>query len=267
VLFAVVPDTEDPAGQPQGRPALVPLACADQGQLAGGRPCLGLVPLGSEVALEGGRRVVADGRGIALCEEEAGRAVGLTLAGAVEGAGWAIWPPSALDRVKPARAALPGDPAATCRGWCSFARTGHPRVRVTEEQRQRLAIAVARIAPELGRRAARLQVVQEITLDMEGDGKPERIYSVVVMEPKARYAFALSALLLERGLQLALLRRQNSDAIVVRGTLDLDGDGGQELHLLLVPTAGAGSGQMLLTLDAGGRAGLVGHYACEPAAE
>ena len=56
---------------------------------------------------------------------------------------------------------------------------------------------------------------------------------------------------------------EDSDAIVLRATLDLDRDGRRELWLLFVPTSGEGSGHAVISL---GREGpeVIGSYFCRP---
>jgi hypothetical protein len=110
-------------------------------------------------------------------------------------------------------------------------------------------------------------VVQELVLDVDGDGSDDRIYSVVVMLPERQsYGFSFSALFLASGRrpgQMDLLYRQDSDAIVVRGTLDLDADSNRELWILFSSTDGADDAHAVLSLRRG-RPAVVGRYSCRP---
>jgi hypothetical protein len=268
VFFVIVPQVEDLNGEAVDQPALVPLACVDRGELRGGRGCLGLIPRGQQVLLEGSHRVAVAGRVRPHCEGEVSRAIGLALwSDPKEEVTYALWPADTKTTLQQIRRGAPYEPS-NCRGWCSFERTGHPRVRISTEQRRWLADTVARTAPELGAGQARaLEVAQLVTLDLDNDDKEDRIYAVSVVDRDAdRYAFLFSAIYYVSGGSpdtLILLRRQDSDAIVLRGTLDLDRDGRRELWLMQIPTSGEGLGHAVLTL---GREGpeVIGSHICRP---
>ena len=246
VLFAVIPQSEGAGGQALNKPALVPLACHGRGTLEGGQRCLAMTEEGGVLKLEGGAQVVASGRTRPYCPGGLSRAVGLALPGPVR-AGFAIWPAKQLKAVTVPTGGKPWEPSA-CQGWCSFRRAGHPRVRVEAKQMARLAAAAR--AAGMSSEAGPLEVLQAYTLDQDGDGKAERFFAVAALDPREEdYTFAFSALFMEgdRG-RPVLVRREDSAAVVLRGALDLDGDGRQELWLLLTPTGGGGVGHEVLQL-------------------
>jgi hypothetical protein len=264
VLFVVLEQSEAMNGQPLERQLLLPLACHEAGQLLGGRACRELVARGRAVTLEGGREVTPTRPGRPRCEGVVSREVGLLLAAASADtppwlqatvrASYAVWPRSALERVWPT--------GRGCRGWCSFRRTGHPRVRVAEALRGRLEQAAR--AAGLREGADGLEVLQEVGVDLDGDGAEERLFSVAVRDLEAAdYAFRFSALFLLGEGAPRLLRRRDSDAIIVRGTTDLDGDGTRELWLLLSPTGSDGIAHEIVALD-GEPPAVIGRYACRP---
>ncbi len=255
----------------EGAPSsiLVPLACYEEGQLEGGRRCLGLIRRGSAITLEGGEQVRPTRRAPPRCEGMIVRSMGLSFeAPKIDSAPWAprirasygVWPRSAAAVVWPTRRTK--SKRASCRGWCTFGRTGHPRVAVADPERARLE----RAARRAGWRddGGRLEVLQEVTVDLDRDGTPEQLYSTAVRDlDAADYAFGFSALSIARsgGARIELLKRRDQDAITVRGTTDLDRDGKRELWLLFSATAGPGLTHQIV--DAEGA--LVGAYGCRPA--
>ena len=255
VLFAVAPRASGRDGEPVDLPVLVPLACRDQSQLNGGRRCLGMIPEGATGGLEGGEKISPSMRARPYCQGRSARTEGLVLEQPVD-AGFAVWPPSALDAVKPVG-------GKACRGWCRFGRTGHPRVRVKPAVRQRLLEAARDSGLESGSEV--LEVVQQVTADLDGDGKAEQLYSVAVPDPETdEYDFSFSALFVISGTgRPRRLLRKDSHAVVLRGTLDLDRDGRQELWLLLSPTAGAEDSWVVLARDRRSTE-VIGAYQCFP---
>ena len=240
----------------------MPLACFDgTAFLAPGR-CLGLIrDLGEVATPTSGVRVL--GRGRYGCPDS-GREVEALVGEGPTPPSFAVWPRRALSRVTPVKAGAPWQPSG-CRGWCGFGRTGHPRVKLTPQRRARVVRAVTDAAgDEPGRD---LEVLQEVTVDLDGDGADERVYSLAVADRQAEgYAFRFSGLFLERGGTLSLIRRADEDAVVLRGTLDLDGDGLRELWLLHAPTAGQGLTHALITLRTG-HPEVIGRYDCRPEEE
>ncbi len=268
-LFTVVPQSVADDGRPVDLPALVPLACYEEGRLAGGTLCLGMVPARTPLAMgEAGDRVVSAGRTRPHCEGEITRDVALGLADYEPGT-YAVWPAAAHREFSPVR---PGAAAgASCQGWCSFDRTGHPRVRAPAALRSSLSRTLAPLLKQAGLDAdtEALQVVQQVEVDLDGDGAPERFTSVALPDAEqGEYAFAFSALLVANGKRPQerwVLRRQDTAAVVLRGTLDLDQDGTREMWLMLSPTSGGGEAHEVVTLVPGEQAALVGGYGCYPA--
>lgn len=257
VLFATSSRAAGRDGEPVDLSVLVPLACRDQSQLTGGFACLGMVPEGSTLALEGGERVTPGMRGRPYCQGRSARTEGLVLEQPEDTPGYAVWPPSALKAVKPI------ERGAGCRGWCRFDRTGHPRVRIKPAVRRRLLKAARRHGLESGPET--LEVVQEVTVDLDGDGKPEQLYSVAVPDGETdAYDFSFSALFVVHGTKRPrLLLRRDSHAVVLRGTVDLDRDGRRELWLLLSPTVGVGDSWVVLARDPRSIE-VIGAYSCDP---
>ena len=242
VLFAVAPRAAGRDGTAVDLPVLVPLACRDQSQLNGGTACLGMVPEGSTLGLSGGERVTPRMRARPHCPGRSARTEGLVLEQGAD-SGFAVWPPSAVMAVWTVRR------GAGCRGWCRFGRAGHPRVRMKPALALRLRQAAQRHGLESG--LENLELVQEVIVDLDGDGTPERLYSVAVADASTdSYEFSFSALFLVRkGARPRLLIRKDSHAVVLRGTVDLDRDGRKELWLLLSPTAGVEDSWMVLAWD------------------
>ena len=260
VLFAVIPRSEGVGGQALEQAALVPVACYGRGALEGGQRCLAFAEEGGVLKLEGGEQVVPGGRTRPHCPGGS-RAVGLSLPGPVS-AGFAVWPAKRLGAVIVPKGGKPWEPS-TCQGWCSFRRAGHPRVRVEAGQMARLAAAAR--AAGLPPGAGPLEVLQAYTLDQDGDGKAERFFAVAALDQEQEdYAFAFSALFMDgaRGKPL-LVRREDSAAVVLRGAVDLDGDGDRELWLLLTPTAGGGVGHEVIQISQR-HANPLGGYRCVP---
>ena len=254
VLFAVAPRSAGRDGEPVDLPVLVPLVCRDQSQLTGGMACMGMLPEGSTVALEGGERATPQMRARPHCQGRSARTDGLALEQPTD-AGFAIWPPAAHKAVQPVGR------GAACRGWCRFDRTGHPRGRMMPALEQRLREAARRHGMASG--SEKLQLVQQVTVDLDGDGVPEHLYSVAVSDEQTEeYDFSFSALFVVQGKKSPrLLLRKDSHAVVVRGTVDLDRDGRRELWLLLSPTAGAGDSWVVLAWDRRSTE-VIGSYWC-----
>jgi hypothetical protein len=206
---------------------LAPLVCRDEGRLGGGARCDRLASRVPSVGLEGGRRAKVLGRGSVACAERDAPAL-LVEAEEYEEPGFAAWPAEALAKIKPTLAPFPGKPVR-CRGWCRFNRTGHRRVRVTPEVANRLGDAVE---SAYGSRPDGLRVLQEVRADAD------LLHSVVLMDRSTEeYDFAFSALFLTQDNKLHLLRREDGDAVVVRGTFDL-GTGSSK------PARGLGHGSL-----------------------
>lgn len=259
MLFVMAKTTVGLGGEVKSREAAVPLACLLGEELASGRRCLGLVHPGDPVALDTGQQLRVKGLGRAFCHEQATDNAALILDGVAPGARHAIFPPSASDLVQP---------PASCRGWCTFNRTGHPRVKVSREQRHLLGQAVSTLIRSA--EEPRIEVVQLVVVDLDGKGAADTLFSVVVRDQEVKgYAFSFSGLFLVRGNQpnkVTLLHRKDSDAIVVRGTMDLNRDGQRELWLLLYPTEIVGITHLVQHLQ-DDRPLIFGRYACLQQAE
>lgn len=215
---------------------------------------MGMLPEGSTVALEGGERATPQMRARPHCQGRSARTDGLALEQPTD-AGYAVWPPSARKAVQPVSR------GAGCRGWCRFDRAGHPRGRMKPALERRLREAAQKHGMASG--AEKLELIQEVTVDLDGDGAPEHIFSVAVSDPLTEeYDFSFSALFVVQGKKRPrLLLRKDSHAVVVRGTVDLDRDGRRELWLLLSPTAGAGDSWVVLAWDRRATE-VIGSYWC-----
>ena len=190
------------------------------------------------------------------------RAVALGLHGPVS-ASFAVWPANRQGAVVVPTQGKPWEPSA-CQGWCSFLRAGHPRVRVDAAQMERLGAAARSVGLPPG---TGLEVLQVYSMDQDSDGKPERFYAVAAVdEEEEDYAFLFSALFMESGTgrgRPVLLWRDDRNAVVLRGAMDLDGDGTRELWLLLTPTSGGGVGHEVVMVNQR-RANPMGGYRCVP---
>jgi len=261
VLFAVLPRAVGVNGEVLERAVMVPVGCHGDGALEGGQRCLSLLREGSAVGIEGGEALVPTGRAQPYCPGGYPRGAGLALPGDVS-PGFAVWPAKRVKEVTVPAKGLPWKPTP-CKGWCTFGRAGHPRVRVSAEQHQRLAAAARTAGMPPG--AGTLEVLQEFALDLDGDGKPERFYSVAAPDPDTEdYVFRFSALIMEPAAgRPMVIRRQDSAAVVLRGAVDLDGDGRKELWLLLTPTQGDGIAHDVVQVGPY-EAVVIGGYRCRP---
>jgi hypothetical protein len=254
VFFVMAKAPVGRGGEAKPLGAAVPLACLYRGELASGKRCLSLVPPGDPVVLNTAQQLRVKGQSRAFCDEQETDKAALILDGIAPGASHAVWPPSASDLVQP---------LDTCRGWCTFHRTGHPRVKVSQEQHHLLSQAVSALVRSA--EEPRIEVVQLVSVDLDGKGESDTLFSVVVRDQQVKsYAFAFSGLFLVNGNQpnkVILLLRKDSDAIVVRGTMDLDRDGRRELWLLLNPTEAIGITHMIQH-QVDGRPRIIGRYAC-----
>ncbi len=265
VLFIPASAAVDSEGQPFGGTVLVPLVCRHEDQLKGGKACL--VARGAKVALDDGSEGEV-GRPVQLnCGPVGGRIQAFPLKGVAGRVKFAVYPTDALAAVRSL------DPRKVrqqvfCKGWCTFGRTGHRRVKIERSQRRRLAAAVA-VAGHRDR-GVKLEVVQHVELDLNDDGTPDQLWSVIVMsDDPQRYAFDFSALFLVDGGgpgTPVLLYRKDTDAVVVRGLLDFEGRGNPLLWLLRSPAEESGPSHVILSVR-GGQPSITAQFRCNPMVE
>lgn len=218
VFFAI--DGDEDGGGPL---ALVPLSCYDARtrQLGAGAACLDLVPAGATAMTDHGP-VKVGARAAPRCKsapESPGLRVAVT--GPVPGGAptYAVWPSAEAARLQ----VLPDK-----------------NVDATMSAVEGLLRAAIRQGS--GQRAADIGVYQIALLDMDGDGKRERLYSATLPDRRGRTlwsglfvgdAYGKSA----RVVSEDKLERPGDHSMRVLGAMDLDRDGRLELW---VSTAGTG---------------------------
>jgi hypothetical protein len=223
---------------------LAPLACFDgaTGRKAGGEACLDLVPAGAHVKLGDGTDLAVGARGAIPCAVGGTRAVGLAAPGLRAGsldqyALWSTGPAPVLEpfaRPEPGQViALPGDELA------------------------RVSAAVSADAP------GPPIVTQALDVDLDGDGRLERIYSVHVLKigEEDDLEFAFSGLLYgaaESG-ALAALVRSDGEVFTVLAAFSLDG--GPARSLFIDPALYEGTMRAVVR-ESGGALETVGQWSC-----
>ena len=234
---------------------LVPLACRDgkHAELLGEAACLALVPAGAKVRLDNGAVVETGAPTQATCEASGGTAEALPLVAAssyAELSGWryGVWPAD-------------GAPAVAAQPRVST----DSRVTLPPSELAVVQGAVTRaLAADAGAAApadlSRLVVSQAVTLDLDADGAPERLYSVQLPKRDSETEYAFSGLLVASGKapeQISVLHRSELDRFWVLGSMDLDGDGRPELWIASAYYEGEG-----MFVDEVGRGRILGGWSC-----
>jgi hypothetical protein len=204
--------------------ALVPLGCFDKAKnkLAAGKDCLALTPPGAEVYLKSAHSAQVDVIGApkrALCEIGDGEPTSLTSPLVDSGAvfDWATSPKSAAQKVLSVSPDTWGNaPSAS------------------DEERAAVQAAAAAVDKQVG--ANKAEVHQAASIDLDGDGKDERVFSAYVVNPRDTARYLFSGIFVARGsdptkLLLVEQTRTNSEVFKLRAAADLNGDGVHELWI------------------------------------
>ena len=205
--------------------ALVPLGCYDKDKkkLRAGKECLPLAPKGAEVYLKAAHAAQVDAIGEpknALCEVGEDKPTSLSAPSVDAGAAfdWATSPKSAAQKV------LSVSPDT----WSPS------KIRFTDDERAAVQAAIEGFEGKVAGNKA--EIHQAVGLDLDGDGKDERLFSAYVVNPRDTARYLFSGVLLARGadpskLLLVEKTRTNSEVFKVRAAVDLDGDGRHELWI------------------------------------
>lgn len=218
--------------------ALIPIGCFDKDRkkLDGGKDCLKLAKAGDEVFVKSNSVEKLDKIGApksAMCQpgEDKPTSLGLPSVDAGETFEYAVYPKSVAPLVKRIDEATWGEAG-----------------RVASADEKTALLAAAKLEGEL-------QINQSVTFDVDGDGQPDKLFSVYQVSPKDSERFSYSGVLLQRGSEpgrwVAVQESRNdTETYTVRAFLDLDGDRSHELWVNAVLTEGAGGDRMLrLTKD------------------
>lgn len=219
--------------------ALIPIGCFDKakGKLAGGKDCLALIKADDEVYLRSNNVEKLDKVGApksAMCQpgESKPTSLGIASVDAGETFDYAVFPRS----MGPLVHKVSED---------SWSEKG--RVASDEEKKALTAL----IKPD-----AELQINQSTTFDVDGDGAPDKLFSVFVVNPKDSERLSYGGVLLQRASDpskwVPLLESRNGiETYTVRAFLDLNGDRTQEIWVNAVLTDGGGGDQILQLKGAG----------------
>ena len=231
--------------------SLLPLGCfvKDEGAIKAGKDCLGLPKEGDEARV--GSASATDVTKIGgptepLCLAGSGKKVALAGDGLGGGATFhfGAWPRSTYKAITVVEE-----------------ETLEPdSLNLSEEQQTKLLAAVV----SAGGKGDTVKAHQVASLDVNGSGEPDLLFSVFTPDPKTdeRYLFSGAFLAMDGNLDgLTLLEKSRSkeDVFEARATVDLDGDGSRELWMRMVFAEGAGD---RLVNVAGGKAAPVGPWTC-----
>jgi len=203
--------------------ALIPIGCfnKEKGKLAAGKDCLDLAPLGADVYLKSAYSDKIDTIGepkSALCEIGVKVPTSLSTPATDSGAAfdWAASPKSSARNV----VAIPAET------WDDGS------IAFTEDERKALSEAIAGINKKTA--DVKTEVHQAASVDLNGDGKEERVFSAYVVNPKDTARYLFSGLFVADGtdlgkLHLVVKTKTHSEMYKLRAGVDLDGDGTHEL--------------------------------------
>ena len=219
--------------------ALIPIGCWDghKKKLDGGKDCLHLTKAGEEVYLRSNNVEKLDKLGppkSAMCQpgEDKPTSLSIPAVDAGETFDYAVYPKSMgklINRVD--------------------AETWSEKGRVASDA-EKTALR------ELAKAEGELQINQSVTFDVDGDTKPDKLFSVYVVNPKDSEKLSYSGVLLQRGSDpskwVPILESPAATEIyTVRAFIDLDGDRTQEVWVNAVLTDGGGGDRMLKLKDGG----------------
>jgi hypothetical protein len=215
--------------------ALLPLGCfdKDKGKVLGGKDCLDMAPQGEEARLasQTGSAVKKVGEPTApLCTKGDGKKTARAVDGLESGADFSfgVWPRAAYRTVEAV-----------------------PEETLSDKGRQLDAGEKEKLAAAMGKEGE-VEAHQVAQIDVDGDGKAEKIYSVFIRHATEPERYAWSGAFLAEGGDLGKLHlleksKSKQDVFEVRAAVDLDGDGRRELWVRLVFEEG--SGDRIVRLD------------------
>jgi hypothetical protein len=202
--------------------SLLPLGCFDKAskKLDAGDACLKMVATGADVRIASKFSSFTKKAGEPVepqCLAGAGKKVAIGVEGITEGADfvYGTWPPSVIKTVT-----LAADDSTT-----------PAKTQLGDDAKAKVAAAIKAAGGE-----GDLQVNQVAELDLDGDGKKEKIVAAYIPDPGSDESYRWSGLLVAPGGDLAALalvdkNKGRPDTFEIRGALDLDGDSKAELWL------------------------------------
>ncbi|MCA9657458.1 MAG: hypothetical protein KC486_03890 [Myxococcales bacterium] len=205
--------------------ALIPVGCfdKDKGKLSAGKDCLKLAPKDADVYLKSQYSDQLDTIGEpknALCEVGVSKPTSLATPATDSGAAfdWAASPKSAARNV----VSIPADT------WDDAA------IKYSDDEKKAVAAAIAEINDKT--KDVETNMHQAASVDLDGDGKDERLFSAYVVNPRDTARYLFSGVFVARGtapetMILVEKTKTNSEIFKVRAAADLDGDGTHELWL------------------------------------
>lgn len=219
--------------------ALIPIGCFDKAKnkLDGGKDCLHLAKAGEEVYLRSTSVEKLDKAGppkSPMCQpgEDKPSGVSVPSVDAGEPFDYAVYPKSMGKLVNKV-------------GEETWSEKG----RVASDDEKKALVALAGGAGEL-------QINQSVSFDVDSDGKPDKLFSVYVVDPKDSERLAYSSVLLQRGSDPSrwvpvIESRNDTETYTVRAFIDLNGDRTHELWINAVLTDGGGGDRMFKLKDGG----------------
>jgi hypothetical protein len=222
--------------------ALVPLACfnKESNKVEGGHKCADMVKDGEELYVYAEHTKDIDiigGPKNSLCEvsdNPTSRSAKSVDAGAAYD--FAVWPKSAHDLVK-----------------ATGSKTRAERtLQFDGDEEKALLDAIHKLRPKAKKGEFRPE--QKAELDLEGDGKMEVFYSIVIAHPTDPDQNLFAGVLMAPGGDMAALTlidesRRQADIVTLSGAVDLNGDG--TFHPWTTLTFDGGSGDRIVELQGG----------------
>ena len=215
--------------------ALMPIACFDAAtkKLRGGPDCGSSVPAGSEVYLGSETGAQLDKVGDAkhsLCEVEGTKPTSFGAASLNDGANYdyAVWP-------RPTASLVQLVPTKT---------QSNRKAKLDEAQNAAIAAEIAKYVKSDDK--GELRSNQKAELDIDGDGQAELFISASLAHPSDPDQLLFSGLWMAPSSDLSKLqlidrsRGKLPETVLLRGAIDLDGDGRSELWATLTFEGGAG---------------------------
>jgi hypothetical protein len=199
------------------RDGLLPIACYDGNlkRAQGGVDCLDLVPEGDSVVSERGQMLVVGKRQDVSCPRGHTHQPGFALAKQAESetkSDFAIWPKNARGRLSISAGSLkPGTAELD---------ELEALLRQTLDQESTDTLPASRRA---------LVVFTGESVDFDGDGIPDRVFSGVVDSLEGLRFTGLLGFLSTHGGKPSIIHRDQAYTYYLRGSVDLDGAGGREL--------------------------------------
>lgn len=231
--------------------ALYPLACFDKDKkkLLHGDDCLKMVAKGADVRIASKFSSFNKKAGEPTepqCMGGTGKKLAIAVEGITEGADfvYGTWPPSAIKIVTRS----------------ADDTTSPPKTVLDQGPKDSLIAAIKSAGGE-----GEVTIDQVAEIDLDGDGKAEKVVTAHIPNPKIDETYDWSGLLVARGgdfgkLEVVEKLKNKPDAFELRGSFDLDGDKSAELWVRRTSQDGS-AGDTIFT-GPGGKWKQVGGWSC-----